>query len=38
MSILAQDTAALTGGQIVSDELGLKLHNVELDQLGGVEP
>jgi chaperonin GroEL len=29
--------AALTGGQVVSDELGLKLENVTLDQLGGAK-
>jgi chaperonin GroEL len=34
---LLQDMAALTGGQVVSDELGLKLENVSLDQLGGAK-
>lgn len=28
------DIAALTGGQVVSDDLGLKMENVELDMLG----
>jgi chaperonin GroEL len=31
------DMAVLTGGQVVSDELGLKLENVTLDQLGGAK-
>src|SRR5204863_2786606 len=28
------DIAVLTGGQFISEDLGLKLENVELDQLG----
>src|SRR5580704_8065601 len=28
------DLAAVTGGQFVSEDLGLKLENVELEQLG----
>ena len=28
------DIAALTGGQLISEDLGIKLENVELDQLG----
>src|SRR5258705_13471399 len=28
------DIAALTGGQFISEDLGLKLENVELEQLG----
>ncbi|MGZ5538048.1 MAG: chaperonin GroEL [Chthoniobacterales bacterium] len=31
---MLQDMAVLTGGQVVSEELGLKLDKVELDQLG----
>ncbi|MBI4276479.1 chaperonin GroEL [Candidatus Uhrbacteria bacterium] len=31
---MLQDIAALTGGQVISDETGLKLENVTLDQLG----
>jgi chaperonin GroEL len=31
---MLQDIAILTGGQVISDELGLKLENVELNQLG----
>lgn len=31
---MLQDIAILTGGQVVSEELGLKLENVELNQLG----
>jgi chaperonin GroEL len=34
---LLQDMAVLTGGQVVSDELGLKLENVILDQLGSAK-
>ncbi|XP_009758421.1 chaperonin CPN60-2, mitochondrial-like [Nicotiana tabacum] len=29
-----QDLAALTGGQVITEELGLNLENVELDMLG----
>ncbi len=29
-----EDIAILTGGQVISEELGLKLENVELNQLG----
>jgi len=32
-----QDMAILTGGTVVSDELGLKLENVELSHLGRVK-
>ncbi|GIW79168.1 MAG: 60 kDa chaperonin 2 [Gemmatales bacterium] len=31
------DIAVLTGGQFISEDLGIKLENVELDQLGQVE-
>jgi chaperonin GroEL len=34
---MLQDMAVLTGGQVVSDELGLKLENVALDQLGSAK-
>ena len=31
---MLQDMAVLTGGQVISEELGLKLENVTLEQLG----
>src|SRR5207253_10613150 len=31
---MLQDIAILTGGQVISDELGLKLDSVQLNQLG----
>ncbi len=31
---MLQDIAVLTGGQVISEELGLKLENTELNQLG----
>jgi chaperonin GroEL len=31
---MLQDIAVLTGGQVISEELGLKLENVEVGQLG----
>ena len=31
---MLQDMAVLTGGQVISEELGLKLENATLDQLG----
>ncbi|MFO0751154.1 MAG: chaperonin GroEL [Myxococcota bacterium] len=31
---MLQDMAILTGGQVISEELGMKLENVGLDQLG----
>ncbi len=31
---MLQDIAILTGGQVISEEIGLKLENVELNQLG----
>ena len=31
---MLQDIAILTGGQVISEEVGLKLENVELDMLG----
>ena len=31
---MLEDIAVLTGGQVISEELGLKLENVTLDQLG----
>jgi chaperonin GroEL len=34
---ILQDIAALTGGQFISDELGIKLENISLDMLGRVK-
>jgi chaperonin GroEL len=34
---MLEDIAVLTGGQVVSDELGLKLENTELEQLGSAK-
>jgi chaperonin GroEL len=34
---MLQDIAVLTGGQVISEDLGLKLENVELDMLGKVK-
>ena len=34
---MLQDIAALTGAQLISEELGLKLEGVRLDQLGRAE-
>ena len=34
---MLQDMAILTGGQVVSEELGLKLENVAVEQLGGAK-
>jgi chaperonin GroEL len=31
---MLEDIATLTGGQVISDELGLKLENIEMSQLG----
>ena len=31
---MLEDIAVLTGGQVISDDIGLKLENVTLDQLG----
>lgn len=31
---MLQDIAVLTGGQVITEEIGLKLENVKLDQLG----
>lgn len=31
---MLEDIAVLTGGQVISDEVGLKLENVTMDQLG----
>jgi chaperonin GroEL len=31
---MLQDIAILTGGQLIAEELGIKLENVEIDQLG----
>ena len=31
---MLQDIAVLTGGQVISEELGLKLETVNFDQLG----
>src|SRR5438093_691033 len=32
--VMLQDMAILTGGQVISDEIGIKLENVALDMLG----
>lgn len=34
---MLHDMAILTGGQVVSEELGLKLENVSIEQLGGAK-
>jgi len=34
---ILQDIAVLTGGQLISDELGIKLEDVKLDQLGSTK-
>jgi chaperonin GroEL len=34
---MLQDMGALTGGQVISEEIGLKLENVALEQLGRAE-
>lgn len=34
---MLQDIAVLTGGQVISDELGMKLENVTLDMLGSAK-
>ena len=34
---MLQDMAILTGGQVISEELGLKLDKVELEHLGGAK-
>ncbi len=34
---MLQDMAVLTGGQVISEELGLKLENVTLDDLGSAK-
>ncbi len=33
---MLQDMAILTGGQVISDEIGVKVENVALDMLGGA--
>lgn len=33
---MLEDIAILTGGQVISEDVGLKLENVELDMLGGA--
>jgi chaperonin GroEL len=33
---MLQDIATVTGGQVISEEVGLKLENVELEQLGSA--
>jgi len=35
---MLEDVAILTGGQVISEELGLKLENVEMNQLAGPRP
>ncbi len=34
---MLQDIAILTGGQVISEELGMKLENVTIDMLGGAK-
>ncbi len=34
---MLQDIAILTGGELISEELGIKLENVTLDMLGKVK-
>lgn len=34
---MLHDIAVLTGGQVVSEELGLKLENIAIEQLGGTK-
>ena len=34
---ILQDLAVLTGGQVISEDLGVKLDSVELDQLGSAK-
>ena len=34
---MLEDIAILTGGQVVAEELGLKIENTELDQLGSAK-
>ncbi len=34
---MLQDIAILTGGQMIAEELGIKLENVKLDQLGSAK-
>ncbi|MFZ3233973.1 MAG: chaperonin GroEL, partial [Stellaceae bacterium] len=34
---MLEDIAALTGGQVISEDLGIKLENVTLDMLGGAK-
>jgi len=34
---MLQDIAVLTGGQVVAEDLGLKLENVGIEQLGGAK-
>jgi chaperonin GroEL len=34
---MLQDIAVLTGGQVISEDLGIKLENVTLDMLGGAK-
>ncbi len=34
---MLQDIAIVTGGELISEELGMKLENVSLDQLGRVK-
>ena len=34
---MLQDIAILTGGQVISEELGMKIENVSLDMLGSAK-
>ena len=34
---MLKDIAALTGGKVITDELGLKLENTTLEDLGGAK-
>jgi len=33
---MLEDIATVTGGKVISDEVGIKLENIELDMLGGA--
>ena len=34
---MLEDIAILTGGQVISEDLGIKLENVKLDDLGSCK-
>jgi chaperonin GroEL len=35
---MLEDIAVLSGGQVISEDLGIKLENVTLDMLGSAKP